>query len=367
MNFPEAIFKIIEDNKCPLYTLGDEFKLSGKALLLENREEKTFITTSVIKIPSDKPACRILVEDITAVLIKYESMNNVHRCVINCSGCSGIIRLEFKQEKRIPSTITIKKREDDISALVSLLYLFPIFQTLDDHDIQKIVPLLKLKKYSIGEDIIRKGDPGSNLFILISGRVEVLIEDGASLGYLERGEVFGEISLLVGTPAGATIRVVKPARVLYVTGRDFKNILSKFPSLQMYFARLLAERLAKTNVERDEDLGSGMTGKLTEMPPSELMQTMNLNHKTGVLTLNLPKGPAKAMFREGGIIGAQYDGKTGKEAFFEILSEKKGRFKFTQGLPAGDGKAPELGDFMWLLMEGIRRVDEAEEKKEATG
>lgn len=359
MSAPEAVFKIIENNSCPLYELGDEFALSGQALLLKSEKDKTFITTSVIRIPIDKAACRILVEDITAVLIKYESMASVHRCVINCSGCSGIIRLEYKKHKKLPAPPAVRKSDEDISTLVSLLYIFPIFQTLDEEDIRKIVPMLKLKKFAKGTNIIEKGEPGSNLYIIISGKVEVLADKNISIDYLERGDVFGEISLLIGTSVRATIHTVLPTRVLFITGKDFKTVLDMFPSMQYYFARLLAERLAKTNDERFEEISSGMIGNLNDMPSTELFQTLNLNHKTGVLQLALPKGSAKTVFRDGSLVGAYYNGLEGKEAFFEILKEKKGRFKFIQGLSAEQMEAPEVGDFMWLLMEGSRKIDEA--------
>ncbi len=361
MSAPEAVFKIIEENNCPLYELGDEFVLSGKALLLNSNNERTFITTSVIKIPGDKPTCRIIIEAMTSVLIKYESMSSVNRCVTNCSGCSGKIRIEYKRREKKASAAAgkvVKGKEEDVSALVSLLYLFPIFQTLEDHEIQQLVPLLKLKKFPSGQVIMKKGDPGSNLYIVISGTVEALLEDGTTLRAMERGEVFGEISLLIGTPVGATIKVVKSARLLYITGKDFRNALNMFPSLQMYFARLMAERLAKTNDERFEEFASGMVGKLQDISPAELLQTLNLNSKSGVLTLALPKGAAKVTFVEGALVGAEYNNKLGKNAFFELLKEKTGRFKFTPGIPDEAKNATEIGDFMWLLMEGIRRADE---------
>jgi hypothetical protein len=361
MSHPEAIFEIIEENKCPLYKTGDEFRLSGKALLLKDKKDKTFITTSVIKLPHDKPACRILIEDITAILIRYESMNSVHRCVMNCSGCSGLIRLEYKkaEEKIVQTLPEIKKYDEDINALVSLLYIFPIFQNLDENDVEQIVPLLRMKKFAKGAEVIRKGDLGSNLYIMISGRAEVMIDERTSIATMERGDVFGEISLLIGTPIGATIKVVQTARVLYIPGKEFKNLIAKFPSLQYYFARLLAERLSRTNGERFEEFASGIIGNISEMPPSELFQTLNLNRKTGILNLALPRGPARACFREGSLISAKYNKKEGEEAFFEILREKKGRFKFIQGLSPEEMKAPDIGDFMWLLMEGIRRIDES--------
>jgi hypothetical protein len=356
MSFPEAIFKIIEDNNCPLYQLGDEFILSGKAVLIGDSEEKKFINTSVIKIPNDRPVCRILISDITAVLVEYGSMESLPKYVTNCSGCTGLIKLEYNQEKKFTTT-PVEKQDDDISFATKLLKRFPIFESLDETDIKKLAPMLKMKKFARGTSIIRKGDPASNLYIIVSGRAEVMVDD-TSIGFMGRGDVFGEISLLIGTPAGATIRVAELVTVLFIYGKDFKKVLNMFPSLQMYFARLLAQRLARTNVERLEEFASGMIGRLSENPPSELLQTLNLNHKTGVLTLTLSKGTADLSFREGALIRAKYNKKNGREAFFAILKEKEGRFKFSPGLSKEEMKTAELGDFMWLLMEGMRRIDE---------
>ncbi|MDM8524347.1 DUF4388 domain-containing protein [Desulfococcaceae bacterium HSG8] len=358
MSFPEAIFKIIEENNCPLYELGDEFRLSGKAVLLGDNEEKKFINTSVIKMPTDRPVCRILISDITAVLVEYGSMENIPKYVTNCSGCTGLIKIEYNQERKFTAA-DMDKSEDDLSFATKLLKRFPIFKDLDEADIKKLAPMLKMKKFAGESTIIKNGDSASNLYIIVSGKAEVVVDDTV-IGVMEKGEVFGEISLLIGTPAGATVKVTELVTVLFIYGKDFKKVLNMFPSLQMYFARLLARRLARTNVERLEEFASGMIGRLSENPPSELLQTLNLNHKTGVLTLTLSQGSAELSFREGNLIRAKYSKKEGKEAFFSILMEKEGRFKFTPGLSDEEMDTPELGDFMWLLMEGMRRIDEEE-------
>ncbi len=356
MSFPEAVFTIIEENNCPLYALGDEFRLSGKALLLGDNEDNKFLSSAVIKMPHDKPVCRILVSDITSVLIEYGSMSSVPKYVTNCSGCTGLIKIEHDKERK-SSAAPPARPDKDIGFATKLLTKFPIFQTLTESDIKRLVPMLKMKKFPKGSTIMKKGDPASNLFIIISGKAEVLVDE-TIIGIMGSGDVFGEISLLIGTPVGATIQVMDMVTVLFIYGKDFKKVLNMFPSLQMFFARLLAQRLAKTNVERLEEFASGMSGKLSENPPSELFQTLNLNHKTGVLSLTLSKGTADLSFREGSLISASYDEKKGRDAFFEVLEEKDGRFKFTPGLSPQEMKAPEMGDFMWLLMEGVRRIDE---------
>jgi hypothetical protein len=106
-----------------------------------------------------------------------------------------------------------------------------------------------------------------------------------------------------------------------------------------------------------------MAGKLSEMPPSELFQVFNINQKTGVLGLNLVRGRAEVAFKEGQMIRVKFGEMEGTEAFFELLREKEGRFKFLPGLSDTEMKLPRIGDFMWLLMEGMRKIDESNRKE----
>ncbi|MCP4346644.1 MAG: cyclic nucleotide-binding domain-containing protein [Desulfobacterales bacterium] len=349
MNSPEVIFKIITENNCPYYMPGDEFKLCDNAFSLPH-----------------KPACVSLFMDMLEVSLNIEKHEKANPGTdmpgnSNCSGCKGTVAFEYKKREK-----KLSEREyEEISAASGLLNNFSFFQTLGEHDINNIVPLLKVKKYSEGDIIIKEGDPGANLYIILVGRAEAIVDDGTNIGFMERGEVFGEISLITNARATATIRVSEPSTIIYLEGKDFKNILRRFTSIQMYFARLLAERLAKTNVERLEEFSSGMIGKLSENPPSELLQTFNLNHKTGVLSLTLPNGLAEVIFREGTLLSAVFGEKQGDEAFFEILKQKEGRFKFNAGLPPEKSNESELGDFMWLLMEGLNRIDESHATRES--
>ncbi len=340
IHFPEAIYKVIGENNCPLsYKLGDELILSEKS----------------ITFPHNKATCFILIEDILEVHTKYESTGRSSGYAFKCSACTGSIRLKYRE---VISEDVFEKSGGDTGAIVNLLSTFQMFQALDDRDIKHLISRLKFKKFDKGELIIRKGEPGRNLYIIVSGRIEVVGEGGISIAVMGRGEVFGEMSLLSGNPVGATIKVMEPVSVLYLDANNFKSLLGKFPSLQMYFTRLLARRLAEIQDMRTEEFSSGMLGKLSEMPPSELFQTFNINQKTGVLTFKLPKGNAVMAFRDGNLIRAEYGGARDQKAFYKVMKEKEGSFKFSPGLPQEDSDAEEIGDFMWLLMEGTKQLDE---------
>ncbi len=357
MSVPEATFKIVEEENCPLYAFGDEFRLSGISF----------------QVPHDKTACTTLVGDVVEVLKLCERIDISHEGIsediFKCSGCTGTVRVGYKRERRaiaerernVPFALP-KRHESDISATANLLSNFSIFQPLKEENIKELVAYLKLQHFAKGKIIIKQGDPGVNLFIIVSGKVEVLGDDDMFITHLGKGDVFGEMSLLSGDPVGATIRVAEITTVLYINGKDFRRMLDKFSTLQMYFARLLAKRLAKANVIRSEDFASGMIGKLSEMPPTELFQTLNQNQKTGVLSLQLSEGPAELYFKEGELLRSTYGEKKGREAFFEILREEEGRFKFIPGIPEEELGISDLGDFMWLLMEGLNKIDEEGEE-----
>ncbi len=357
MKFPESVFIIVEDHQCPLYKLGDDFRLSGKALVLEHEDEKKFIITAVVRSPVKKPECLVLAADIANLLIKYGSVDKIPLDQIRCGGCTGFIRLEH-QRKKPSSQQQISQPVDDTDKMAKLLRNFSIFQTLEEQQIKQLLPFFKLKRLPKDTVILKKGDPAKDLYIILSGRVEVLEDDGMQIAALGKGEVFGEMSMLSGDPVGATVKVAETVMVLSVGGKKFRNTFNAIPSLQIYFARLLTRRLARSNTARSEDMSSGMVGKLSDLPPSELYQTLKTNQKTGVLTLTLSQGPAKISFKNGDPVNAVYHKKRGKEAFFETLREKEGRFRFTPGLSPEEENLPEMGNFMWLLMEGLRIIDE---------
>lgn len=146
---------------------------------------------------------------------------------------------------------------NDIVKFLSKLDMFSkIVEDEDKEAIRKIASLFRYKKYPKSDTVIRKNDPGVYLFIVASGKVEVLL-GGNDLGitFLKAKEVFGEMSLLSGDPVGATIKTVETTGLLYAESSAFNEILDKYPPLQMYFARLLRQRLAETNKETESSMG----------------------------------------------------------------------------------------------------------------
>ncbi len=365
MGFPKAVFKITEVKNCPLYSYGDVFGVTGITISMNSKEENTFVNTTIIYSPVEKEKCKILSGDLTKVIIQYDRADKIPVCMISCSGCTGSIRLEYT--KVIALSEENEKNDDCADELASMLHLlsdFAFFKNIDKKSLEKIIQFFHLKKLEKDDIVIRKGDPGGNFYIIISGSVNVINDRGMTISTLTKGDVFGEMSLICNDSVGATIQVREPSSLLYIDRKNFQKILGQYPSIQLYFTRLMAKRLTKSNTIRTEDLSSGMIGNLAEIPAEALFQTLNMNNKTGILTINeLSQGTARFSFRQGSLIKAKYNAHEGEAAFYEILKEQDGRFRFNPGIPPEDFEVPEIGYFMKLLMEGMRRLDEVRERR----
>lgn len=343
-----SIFIIIDSADCPVYRIGDEFRLTERAL----------------RLPNHKPACLTLMSDMAEALNTYEKMKqykldtgsgHLFNCTGYKTGCTGSVRLAHQNEA---NSNLIKPTDREIQGIVNVLTTFSIFKNLVPFELKEIVTYFRVKNYRSGEMIIHQGDTGLKLFIILSGKVEVLGQRQVSITYLGPGEVFGEMSLLTGEQVGASIRAIEPLKLLYIYGKYFRIVLQRFPSIQMYLTRLLAQRLSISNIRLEREFTPGIIGDLTEISPAELLQTLNMNNKTGSVVFTVPDNTARICLKEGTVISAELGDFSGIEAFFMILQQKQGRFKFNPGLSEEESASPVLGDFMYLLMEGVKRIDE---------
>ena len=111
-----------------------------------------------------------------------------------------------------------------------------------------------------GTDIVREGDWTTGLYIVLSGEVVVSKRspDGpgappVALATLRAGEVFGEMALLAGTTASATVTASRRATVLYLAREYFERLVEAVPALLEYFEKLARERELDTRLLLNDD------------------------------------------------------------------------------------------------------------------
>lgn len=131
------------------------------------------------------------------------------------------------------------------SDLVALLANTQLFRPLSHDDLVDISAHMKRMHLSAGETLIRQGDEGQSLYILIEGLLDVHIEvDGGQrhLGRTIAGDSIGEMSLLTGERRSATIRTVTESVVYEVDKQALSRIMERRPVLMEILSQTLAER-----------------------------------------------------------------------------------------------------------------------------
>ncbi len=352
MEFKNAIFIVTEERTCPIYNVGEEFKVEDMGLT----------------VPEAKPACLKMVQVVIKATTEQHSFerftqHGIQKSKFDCGGCTGLIRFEFKKEKQMKLLAVAEQREKmkHMDRFFDLLRVLDIFEPLEDDSLRDLSALLQLREYGDNKVVLKKGDPGTSLYIILEGKVGVIADDGQTLSEMGVGEIFGEMSLLSGEPVTTSIHTRTKTKLATLSSKDFKHVLNKFPVLQVFFYRMLVDR-AQANTLRAGTISSGMTGELAEINAVDLFQLINSSQKTGQIEMALEDGKAQILFNEGELVQARYNALAGKDALFALLAKRSGRFTYTSGISEEAMKLDVLGGFMGLIMEGMRRIDEQEQE-----
>jgi CRP-like cAMP-binding protein len=108
------------------------------------------------------------------------------------------------------------------------------------------------KVYKAGEVIIRQGDAGDCMYIIQSGKVEVIRENQGKevrLAELDEGDFFGEMALFEKSVRSATVRPLGEVRLLTVDKKMFLRKIHEDPSLAFRIMKKMSNRIRDLNNE----------------------------------------------------------------------------------------------------------------------
>lgn len=120
-----------------------------------------------------------------------------------------------------------------------------------------------------GEEIFHEGDLGIEMFIIQEGQVEIIKEheeQEQKLAVLDKGDFFGEMSILEDMPRTATARALTECKLLQINGSTFDQMLRRNPEIAVRMMRKLSRRLRDTDRMLREALGESGAGRAPEMP-----------------------------------------------------------------------------------------------------
>ncbi|HET7520429.1 MAG TPA: ATP-binding protein [Candidatus Limnocylindria bacterium] len=129
---------------------------------------------------------------------------------------------------------------------IEALHAAPLFAGLSDADLARLAETVERQKLSAGELLLREGDPGDAMYVVVSGELEVTKRAGATEQPLARvgpGAIQGEIAALQGTERAASVRAVTDVEVLRIPREGLLALLDTGPEAALALVRTVLERL----------------------------------------------------------------------------------------------------------------------------
>ncbi|MCI5208675.1 MAG: DUF4388 domain-containing protein [Candidatus Electrothrix sp. ATG2] len=293
-----AVFIVTEEQSCALYRVGDEL----------------IIRDSKISAAGSKELCVWLVQELLMALDDSNLLKRrfthpgARKVKFECGGCTGLIRFEYKKESA-HTTLQMnlleasKKRANNqlVGKFFDLLRGMELFEPLDDFDLQDLALLMKLEKYPANSILLEPGIVGTHFYVVLAGEVAVVREDNGVIAELGPGDIFGEMSLLSGELTYSSVHSKTSVELASLKAMDFKRVLSLYPVLQVFFYRVLVERVQK-NTLRSGNITSGMNGELADINTVELFQLINSGGKTGKVNFVFAECKGLVLFHGGEIV-----------------------------------------------------------------
>lgn len=132
-----------------------------------------------------------------------------------------------------------------------------ILRGLDDGEWRKLLDYAERRQFSAGTHILRKGESDRTLYILQSGRVDVVVDTARTkrvIATIGAGSVFGELAFFDGAPRLASVDAVEDCELLALTHAAFTKLAAWYPRIarELLFdlGRVLSARLRRMQEQR---------------------------------------------------------------------------------------------------------------------
>ena len=199
-------------------------------------------------------------------LLTVESINDIPKGLIEIANAGGGHDNITAVVVRVPEADeSTDMRAEELALKLEVLKSMPLFRYLSYTELVRVMNIAEVKWFEAGEHLITEGEPGEDMYVVLSGRIQIL-KNGAEINMLGKGSHFGEMALVDRGPRSASAIAAEASRLLLIHRTDFYEIIKKEPGLSVKllwsFVQVLAERLRKTTAdlygvkeaERAEDL-----------------------------------------------------------------------------------------------------------------
>ncbi len=139
--------------------------------------------------------------------------------------------------------------ENNSDEIIKTLSNVRILRDLDSDIIEKIANYTQVERFQKGQIMVKRGKTGKRLYFIFKGKVEVQVPDVHGEIWkrviLNKGEVVGEISLLVESTYSADIIALSDTVSFYLDSAHFMSLIKKYPEFAEVMSTLMTDRMAQ--------------------------------------------------------------------------------------------------------------------------
>ena len=133
----------------------------------------------------------------------------------------------------------------------AILKAVPLFASFPEEQLRLLATVVTRRSAPRSTAIMAGGDPTDSLYIILAGRLKVMMSDADGkeviLSILSAGEFFGEMGLIDDEPRSATVVTMEPCELLSIARRDFNKCLAENFEMAMAVMRGLVKRLREAD------------------------------------------------------------------------------------------------------------------------
>jgi CRP-like cAMP-binding protein len=188
-----------------------------------------------------------------------------------------------------------------------------------------------LTRFKKGHVLFHEGDDGEDMFIIQSGRVAIKkkVKDGdTTLAVLEKGDFFGEMSILERLPRAATAEMLDEGDLIVISGETFGDMIKANPEIAVRMLRKQSIRLRETNRQLEQVLavgGGAMPEPAHEVQPAAAAATAGtLQTDALAYFISVATGNVFPVFKDESLIG-RFDSVTGMKPEVDLSGEDQSR------------------------------------------
>ncbi len=133
--------------------------------------------------------------------------------------------------------------------LGEVLHSLPLFSELSATQLREVEHIVHLRTYGAGEVIFHAGDAGVAMFVILAGKVKIILpgnntEDDRELAELEEGALFGELGLLDSSPRSASAVAGTTVEAAAIARPDWLDLINRRPDIGVKMLLPLAQMVA---------------------------------------------------------------------------------------------------------------------------